>query len=559
MPPTKSESTPSDVCLKSGAKPAQKVASLPLSPGTAALKCLSAEKRMKEVPNLVSQMLCEFLAVGRVDKDAPVLNLQDPLAIQNAFKDIGASLELGVDAKCITQDTILAACSQVMQLSVNTSHTWFFNQLFSKTDPVSIAADWMISALNTSMYTYEVAPVFTLIEQEVCTKLVSLITGSNPTAIKEWSNFDSIFAPGGTISNIYSMHCARYYQDNTVRDRGNYDAPQLVAFTSAQSHYSIKKAAMLMGIGLDNVISVACDNEGKMLIDALEEAIATARASGKTPFYVNATAGTTVLGAFDKFYDISKICRQEGIWMHVDAAWGAGALLSNNTRIDMAGSELADSMTWNPHKFMGVPLQCCAFLTKHKNILQNCNGLKASYLFQEDKMNSHLDTGDKAIQCGRHVDSFKLWLSWKAYGDEYYSSKVDNAYALAKYAVTKINSDSRFRLAYTASYTNVCFWYIPVELRAECGQNDVDSDTDTIFTSLTASQDAQDKLHLVAPLIKDRLQRIGASMIGFQRVEPHSPNCFRWVFINPTVTPTDIDNILDTMDSVYINATTNTD
>ena len=143
------------------------------------------------------------------------------------------------------------------------------------------------------MYTYEVAPVFTLIEQEVCTKLVSLITGTNPSAIKEWSNFDSLFSPGGTFSNIYSMHCARYHQDNTVRQKGNYDAPKLVAFTSAQSHYSIKKAAMLMGLGLDNVVSVACDGEGKMIIEALEEAIANARLHGKTPFYVNATAGTT--------------------------------------------------------------------------------------------------------------------------------------------------------------------------------------------------------------------------------------------------------------------------
>ena len=267
---------------------------------------------------------------------------------------------------------------------------------------------------------------------------------------------------------------------------------------------------------------------------------------------------TTVLGAFDKFIEISKICRREGIWMHVDAAWGAGALLSNKTRDDMAGCELADSLSWNPHKFMGVPLQCCAFLTKHKDILQNCNGLKASYLFQEDKINSHLDTGDKSIQCGRHVDSFKLWLSWKAYGDEYYASKIEHAYSIAQYAVSKINSDPRFRMAYPPSYTNVCFWYIPKDLRSDCGNviicSGSDSKSDSVFTSLTANQDAQDKLHLVAPLIKNCLQSRGASMIEFQRVEPQSPNCFRWVFMNHTVTFTDIDDILNTMDQVYTNA-----
>jgi glutamate/tyrosine decarboxylase-like PLP-dependent enzyme len=193
----------------------------------------------------------------------------------------------------------------------------------------------------------------------------------------------------------------------------------------------------------------------------------------------------------------------------------------------MAGVELADSVTWNPHKFMGVPLQCCAFLTKHKNLLQRCNGLKASYLFQKDKNNADLDTGDKAFQCGRHVDGFKLWLAWKAYGDKFYAAKVENAYELAEYAVTKIRADPRFRMAYPPSFTNVCFWFVPEELRAECAH---------CTTMSEVSQEVQNKLHLAAPAIKDGMQRAGVSMIGFQRVEPHSPNCFRWVFINPSVT-----------------------
>jgi glutamate/tyrosine decarboxylase-like PLP-dependent enzyme len=501
-------------------------------------------------------MLCAWMTVGRHDSSAPVLNLQDPSAIQQKFQEAGASLAIGDGAEAVTPESILSACKQVMELSVNTSHAWFFNQLFARTDPVSVAADWMISTLNTSMYTFEVAPVFTLIEQEVFTKLVSLVTGTgagDAAARKDWADYDAIFAPGGTISNVYSMHCARFHHDNAVRERGNYGALPLVAFTSAQSHYSIKKSAMLMGLGLDNVVTVPCDSCGRMRVDALVEAIAAARAEGKTPFYVNTTAGTTVLGAFDRFHEVSEVCEREGIWMHVDAAWGAGALLSTKHRADMAGVELADSVTWNPHKFMGVPLQCCAFLTKHKDILASCNGLKASYLFQEDKNNANLDTGDKAFQCGRHVDGFKLWLAWKAYGDAFYASKVENAYALAEYAVAKINADPRFRLAYPPSFTNVCFWYVPEALRSECGHC-TDPAADSEHAVLQASQEAQDQLHLAAPLIKDGMQREGASMIGFQRVEPDSPNCFRWVFISPSVTREDIDGVLDMMDRVYLAA-----
>ena len=516
---------------------------------------------MQDVPKAVSDMMLSFLNVGRHDKNAPVLNLQSPTYIQDAFQAAGAALSIGETQDALSQDSILAACSQVMQLSVNTSHSWFFNQLFARTDPVSVAADWMISTLNASMYTYEVAPVFTLIEQEVLVKLVSLVTGSSTSAREEWKDFDGIFAPGGTMSNLYSMHCARFHQDNAVRQNGNYNAKPLVAFTSEQSHYSIKKAGMLMGIGLDNVVSIPVDSGGRMIVAALEEAIVAARAAGKNPFYVNATAGTTVLGAFDPFVQVSEICRREGIWMHVDAAWGAGALLSPKTRSDMEGCNLGDSMTWNPHKFMGVPQQCCAFLTKHKNILQNCNGLKASYLFQNDKINSELDTGDKTFQCGRRVDSFKLWLAWKAYGDDFYSNKMEHAYMLAAHLVAKVNADPRFRMAYTNSYTNVCFWYVPEALRVECGhcpEPAAAGDGEVAFVPLQVCQDTQDKLHLAAPVIKDQLQKRGASMIGFQRVEPHSPNCFRWVFMNASTTTKDIDVILELMDEVYLAATSST-
>jgi selenocysteine lyase/cysteine desulfurase len=121
-----------------------------------------------------------------------------------------------------------------------------------------------------------------------------------------------------------------------------------------------------MGMGLDNLISVKTDASGKMIPEDLEKKILEAKEQGKTPYFVNATAGTTVLGAFDPIDEIADICKKHGLWMHVDGAWGGGALLSKTYRSLLKGVEKADSMTWNPHKLMGVPQQCSLIFTRHK-------------------------------------------------------------------------------------------------------------------------------------------------------------------------------------------------
>lgn len=133
-----------------------------------------------------------------------------------------------------------------------------------------------------------------------------------------------------------------------------------------QCHYSIGKGVAFMGMGLDNLINVKTDANGKMIPEDLEKKILEAKAEGKTPYFVNATAGTTVFGAFDPIDEIADICQKYNLWMHVDGAWGGGALLSKTYSPLLKGVERADSMTWNPHKLMGVPQQCSLVFTKHK-------------------------------------------------------------------------------------------------------------------------------------------------------------------------------------------------
>uniref|UniRef100_A0A4W3H553 Glutamate decarboxylase 1-like n=1 Tax=Callorhinchus milii TaxID=7868 RepID=A0A4W3H553_CALMI len=301
-------------------------------------------------------------------------------------------------------EQLLVDCRDTLKYGVKTGHPRFFNQLSTGLDIIGLAGEWLTAAANTNMFTYEIAPVFIIMEDILLKKMFEMIGWSQAEA-------DGVFSPGGTISNLYSQLVARYKRFPEVKTQGAANLPRLVLFTSELSHYSIKKAAAVLGIGTDNVILVKCDERGKLIPAELEAKIC----AGFVPFYVNATAGTTVYGAFDPLSEIADLCEKYSLWMHVDAAWGGGLLMSRKHCYKMKGIERANSVTWNPHKIMGIPLQCSAILIQEKGLLQGCNKMSAEYLFQTDKQyNMSYDTGDKTIQCGRHVDVFKFWLMWKA-------------------------------------------------------------------------------------------------------------------------------------------------
>lgn len=146
---------------------------------------------------------------------------------------------------------------------------------------------------------------------------------------------------------------------------------RLIVFTSEDAHYSVKKLAAFLGIGYDNVYLVKVDCHGKMLVCDLEKQIIRSIEEGAVPLMVSATAGTTVMGAFDPLKDIADVCQKYQLWFHVDAAWGGGALISKTHRNLLEGIELADSVTWNPHKLLAAPQQCSTLLLRHEGLFSS--------------------------------------------------------------------------------------------------------------------------------------------------------------------------------------------
>jgi glutamate/tyrosine decarboxylase-like PLP-dependent enzyme len=401
---------------------------------------------------------------------------------------------------------ILEGC---LRYSVRTGHAQFLNQLYGGFSTAALLGDVFASVLNTSMYTFEVAPLVTLMELELIQKMNGLVG---------FERGEGIFCTGGSNANMIGVLCARDRAFPESKARGIDRGEHPVMFVSDQAHYSFAKAANVLGIGQENAIAVKTDDDGRMIPDELDAEIRNARARGARPFFVGATAGTTVLGSIDPLTAVAAICREYGVWMHVDGAWGGPILLSKKHRHLLEGAELADSFSWDAHKLMGVTLTCTAFLTPHQGALLRACGTDAGqtdYLFHETE-DAALDLGKISLQCGRRVDALRLWLLWKHYGDRGFGERVDRLFELARLAEERVVGHENLELMAPLQSLNLCFRYRP------------DRDIDPNAFNLE---------------LREHLRKSGKSFINFSHVR--GDVALRIVFSNLELTESDVARCID--------------
>lgn len=220
---------------------------------------------------------------------------------------------------------------------------------------------------------------------------------------------------------------------------------------------------MICGMGSSSVWAVPADEEGRMRPDALRELALRAKSEGKTPLYVNATAGTTVRGTFEPFEDVSAVCKEFGMWMHVDASWGGPLIFSARQKWKLKGTHLADSLTVNPHKMMNVPSTCSFLLGPDMGIFNKANSTEAGYLFHQNGSDEVWDLADLTLQCGRRGDSLKVALAWLYYGASGFEKQVDQANDMARYFYRLLDSTGDYTMvsSYPPPCLQVCFYYSP--------------------------------------------------------------------------------------------------
>ena len=360
------------------------------------------------------------------------------------------SLDLPAEGKSLAD--LKTDIATYLAYTVKTAHPAYFNQLWGGFSAPCFMGDMLTSATNTSMYTHEVAPVATLIEKTLIAKMGNLIGFSEP---------DGQFTTGGSNGNLMAMAIARHQAMPALKQEGMINGPRLIAFVSANAHYSFAKAAHLLGLGTTHLWKVPVDQNGRMVVSELEALIAKAQAQGACPFFVVGTAGTTVQGAYDPFADIGRVAQREGLWFHVDGAWGASVLLSPTHRHLMQGVEQANSVVWDAHKMMGMTLMCSVLLVKQRGAMLNTFSTHGTdYLFHAGEADP-IDLGPSTMHCGRRVDAVKLWLAWKHLGDRGWEATIDRYFALAAHAEAIINAHESLELVTPRQSLNLCFQYIP--------------------------------------------------------------------------------------------------
>ncbi len=464
----------------------------------------------------------------------PVIDLATPAELQSLFLN-SASLGFDNHADAHSDDAIVAAVDLVIKHSVHTSHPRFVNQNFAGPDPVSVVGDWLGAALNTTGATFEAAPVFTLMESAVLSKLGRIAGYLNDDGEVLPTLPPGLFCPGGSSATLYALQLARHRLRPDVRQTGA-TGERLTVFVSDAGHYATTKSAALMGIGIDAVIKVSSDDNGAILPAALEDAVVDSLNAGEVPFAIIATSGTTVTSAFDDLNALADIAEAHGVWLHVDGCYGGSALFSPSHRHLLDGVERSDSFVWNLHKMMGMTQQCTALLVREPELLAPCFAGHADYLFQPDKLNAEYDSGDRTFQCARRIDVLKLWLAWKHHGDAGFAARIDHAVKMADHARARIASSSGEYEPVAGTFTNVVFGWIPPSMRPL-------SLTPEAIRTLSSEHHAE--LHELPPKIKVRMQLEGTAMMGFQPIE--GLNTFRLLFMNPAVLEPDVDALLDTV------------
>lgn len=348
---------------------------------------------------------------------------------------------------------------QILPNFLRTPSTDYMAHLHSASLIETIASELIISTFNQSMDSWDQAPVATEIEVEVIKKLCSMY-GYNAKA-------DGVFTSGGSQSNQTALILAR---DCFINEKLKYDVKKhglpadfrkLRMYTSEISHFSMEKSAHIMGMGYESVVKVPVDDRQKMDIKSLQSLIESDIKAGNIPYCVVATIGTTDFGSIDPVKEISGICKKYGMWLHADAAYGSGVILSKKYVERIAGLSECDSITVDFHKMFMMPISCSAVLIKDgKNF--DALTIHADYLNrEEDEEDGYTNLVDKSLQTTRRFDALKVWVSFQTRGQEGWSDLITKCMDNAAYLYGKLKEDKDYDVVTEPEISSVVFRLSP--------------------------------------------------------------------------------------------------
>ena len=415
------------------------------------------------------------------------------------------------------QAAIERAVEYFLKDSLSVHHPQCVAHLHCPSLVISQAAEVLINATNQSMDSWDQSPSATIME----VKLVEWL--------REQVGFGAgdagVFTSGGTQSNLMGLMLARdaffARQGHSVQQNGlTGDLSKLKVFCSENAHFSVQKNMALMGLGYRSVTLVKTDEFSRMDVSDLSEKLAQAKANGEQVMAIVATAGTTDAGAIDPLTDIAALAAKEGIWVHVDAAWGGALLLSEKYRHYLNGLELVDSVTLDFHKQFFQTISCGAFLLKDARHYQLMR-YQAAYLNSDfDEEHGVPNLVSKSLQTTRRFDALKLWMGLEALGQKKYAEIIDNGVTLAQDVAAWVLEQPQLELVMKPQLASVLFRFRPAQ-------------GDMAFVALLNQR------------IGDALLASGAANVGV--TEADGITCLKLTLLNPTVNLQDVKVLLESV------------
>ena len=330
------------------------------------------------------------------------------------------------------------------------NHPSFFAYFAVTGSTPGILGELLAAALNVNGMLWKTSPAVTELEELALDWLRQML--GLPEGLR------GMITDTASISTLTAIAAARESLDLDIREQGmagRSDLPRLRIYTSEQAHSSVEKAAIALGIGQQGVRKIATDEHFRMDAQALAAAIEEDITGGLRPFCVVATVGTTSTTSIDPVPEIASLCREHGLWLHVDGAYGGAAALVPEMRHVLAGCEHADSLVVNPHKWLFTPIDCSVLFVRDPDMLRRAFSLVPEYLrTADDDVTNYMDWG---VQLGRRFRALKLWMVMRYFGHAGLAGHIREHIRLAREFAAWVEASSLFELTAPTPFSTVCF------------------------------------------------------------------------------------------------------
>jgi len=461
---------------------------------------------MQQTSSAYEQAICELwrpaavrkLAREMADIAAEALAGQDgPVRRPGAEAMAARIVKLGGGSRGLA-----AVVREIERSSLHLQHPRYIAQQVAAPIPAAALVEPVVAALNQSLAVWEMAPIATAIDRDLMARFKRLF-GYPKEA-------EGSMVPGGAFGNLTALLAAREALQPGASQTGRF---RIAVIAGVQSHYSIARAAAILGMGRDAVFRVGLDAAFRTDAARLPEAFADARRAGFGKFILVGSAGSTPTGSFDDLLMLRTIADREGAWLHVDAAHGAGLAFSRRFRRRLNGIGAADSIAFDPHKMMFMPLSAGGVLVRQGARLAAALEEQAPYLFGAERR--WPDLGHLTVACSQRFDALKVWLPWRVYGAKIWDALVTHVCEVCRAAFRYCQRSPALAPLHEPQSNILCF-----ELRARRGAD-------------------SDRVHWA---IKEQLNESGYGYISSTVLAGR--RVLRLVVMNPLTQPADVEDVL---------------